>query len=157
MVFTPQTSNQVVRLTDPFTLVEQWDFLKSAMDGLNEKSHADYTPEKFFNTLIRITSLGEHGLVCLLQNAKGVNLGFGCGFSACDFDFQHCFYVWQAFSTGKCRTTLSELLRFTEQHAKRLGHSSIKIATRRMNHGADRLFQDILGFKREFYLYRKSL
>lgn len=153
------SQNSVLRLHNPFDIVQHWKFLESAMVALNDsrRSRAGYTPEKFFNTLTRVASQGEHGLVCLLQNAKGLNLGFGCGFSACDFDFDHCFYVWQAYSSGQCKTTLSELLAFTERHAKTLGHEKIKIATRRMNHGADRLFQDVLGFKREFYLYRKSL
>lgn len=157
-VLTPST-NRVVRLLDAYAIAKHWPFLESAMLALNDprRAKAGYSPEQFFNMLVRVTLLGNDGLVCLLTSKNGKPLGFGCGFSGEDFNFARCFYVWQAYSNQKCSTALSELLSFCESYARTLGHDCVKTSTPRMSGAADRLFEDILGFKREFYTYSKSI
>lgn len=156
--FTP-TTNQIVKLTNAYEIVENWKFLLSVMEELNDprRARAGYNAETWFNMLCRVACLGKHGLVCILTSKNGKPLGFGCGFSAEDFDMNRCFYVWQAYSNGKCHTALSEMLGYCESYARTLGHSKVKTATPRLNGAADRLFTETLGFDREFYTYTKTL
>lgn len=154
-----ESSNLVVRLTNAYDIVKHWPFLLAAMTALNDprRARANFTPESFFNMLNRVASLGEDGLVCLLTSKNHKPLGFGCGFTAEDFNMDRCFYVWQAYSNQRCQTALSELLGFCASHARTLGHSKIKTSTPRMSGAADRLFEDVLGFRREFFTYTKDI
>lgn len=153
------STNLVVRLTSAYDIAENWDFLLLTMEELCDprRARAKYTAESWFNMLCRVTTLGADGLVCLLTSKNGKPLGFGCGFSAEDFDLNKCFYVWQAYSNGKCHTALSEMLGYCESYARTLGHKKVKTATPRLNGAADRLFTETLGFDREFFTYTKNL
>lgn len=151
------TSNVVERLETPYDIVRNWEFLLKAMNELREKARADYTPETWFKMLCRVTALNHDGLICILKSKNNKKLGFGCGFSAEDFDMNKCFYVWQAYSTGQCHTTLSELLAFCEGYAVKIGHTKVKTSTPRMTGAADSLFTQTLGFDREFYTYTKNV
>jgi hypothetical protein len=151
------SANIVKRLANVFDIVEHWDFLKEAMEGLNKKARATYEPESFFYMLSKVASKGTDGLVVVLTSKNDKPLGFGCAFVATDFHGDDCFYVWAAFSTGKCRTTLTELQQACEDYARAIGQRVVKTATPRINHGADRLFCDILGYRREFTTYRKDI
>ena len=149
--------NEILRLKSAFELVEHWDFLKEAMEGLNKKARGNYNAESFFCMLTKVVDKGEDGLVVILQNKNGKSLGFGCAFTATDFNGDDCFYVWAAYSSGKCFTTLTELQQYCEDHARKIDVRVIKTATPRRNLGADRLFCDTLGYKKEFVTYIKTI
>lgn len=153
------STNRVVRLENAYQIVEHWGFLVYAMEQLNDprRANAGYTPESFFNTLLRVTSLNEDGLVCLLLSKNGKYLGFGCGFTATTFDFETCFYIWQAYSNSLCKTALSELLSHCERYAKNLGHTTVKASTPRTTGAANRFFEGILGFNLECFSYTKKI
>lgn len=150
------STNIVERLHTVEDVVKNWPFLLECMQGLNKKARADYTSESFFFTLIKAIQLGVHGLVVVLKNAEDIPLGFGCAFAATDFHGEQCFYVWATYSTGVCRTTLSELMEKCEEYARAIHFSVIKLSTPRINGAADRLFEG-LGFEQEFLTYKKIL
>jgi len=129
------------------------------MHQLNDqrRARANYTPESFFNMLTKVATMGEQGLICLLTSKNDKPLGFGVGFSAVDFNGDACFYVWAAYSNAKCKTTLNELLSACEMHAKTLEFNSVKMATPRITGAAFRLFEERLGFSREYITFKKNI
>lgn len=153
------STNEIVRITNAYSVIEHWPFFLEGMTQLNDprRARANYTPDKFFNMLSKVAELGDRGLLCLLTSKKGKPLGFGCAFAAMDFMGDECFYVWAAYSNSKCATALTELLDACENYAKFHGHTTLKTATPRITGAAYRLFEARLGFSREFITFRKDL
>lgn len=154
-----QSGNRYVRFRTAYQLVEKWDFFEEARKGLNNPHGArcNYTSEKFFNMMTRTTLMDEKGLVLMLTSKNGKPLGCGVAFAAQDFEGESCFYVWTCYTSGKCRSTLHDLLEYTSAYAKHLGFDAIKLATPRITGGAFRLFEDKLGFKRSFIAFTRKI
>jgi hypothetical protein len=149
--------NKLVRLHNAIDIVDNWDFLKESMEGLNKKARANYNDIKFFEMLCKVARMNKDGLIVILKSKNDKPLGFGCAFVATDFNGDDCFYVWAAYSTGKYHHCLTELQQACEDYARSIDQRVIKTATPRTNHAADRLFCDILGYRREFSTYRKDI
>ncbi len=154
-----QTSNEIVVLREPNEIFARWPFFLEGMLALGDprRANAKYTPENFFNMLIKVVQMGRAGLVAVLESKNGKPLGFGVGYTAVDFNEETCFYVREAYTNSKCTTTLNELLHYTESYARGLGHQCIKMSTPRINGAALRLFEEKLGFKRAHISFRKDL
>lgn len=154
------TTNRILRLTSAFDIVKHWGFFNEARLALNDPSKAreSYTELEFFNMCTKATNLpNDDGFVVMLTSKNGKPLGCGVAFAAEDFNGKRCFYVWCTYTNGKCTTALQELLHHAERHARSLGYREIKMSTRRINGGAMRLFEDKLGFEREFVAFTKSI
>lgn len=156
--YTPYSSNRLVELKTVYDLVGHWNFLQEGMTALNDqkRARANYNAESFLTMLTKVTLMPE-GIVLLLTSKNGKPLGFGCAFSATDFNGDSCFYVWCVYSNGRCHTCLSELQSHCEDFARRFGHTNIKIATKRNTAAAIRLFEGTLGYAREFLTFCKKL
>lgn len=158
-LFFGQSSNKVVRFRNPLDVFRHWNFLNEAREALNDprRSRENYSELDFLNMVIRAVNMGELGFVVMLTSKNDKPLGFGVAFDAQDFNQQSCFYVWAVHTTGRCPTALRELLHAAEAHARILGHKSLKMASRRIGGGAFRLYEDHLGFRREFVAFTKEL
>jgi hypothetical protein len=157
--FVPTTTNKVKVLTTVDEILEHWSFFYEAMVALNDpsKARANYTPEEFFNMLVKCTQLGREGLVLVLTSKNGKPLGCGCAFTGTDFCGETCFFVWAAYTTGRCTTALQELMSYAEDYARHIGHKNFRMSTPRINGAAFRLFEDKLGFRRDYITFKKSL
>ena len=153
------STNHCVRLNSAYEIVQHWPFLLEAMAALNafRRANAGYTAETFFDMLVRVASMNQDGLILLLQSKNNKNLGMGCAFTAVDFCGDACFFVWGAYTTGKCPTALKELLENCETYARSIGQKKLKMSTPRNTGSAIRLFETKLGFSREATTFAKQL
>jgi hypothetical protein len=154
-----QSGNKFIRFRTAYELVEHWKFFREACDGLNDPHGArrNYSIEYFFNMLTRVCLMEEKGLVLMLTSKNGKPLGCGVAFGAQNFDFENCFYVWATYTNGRCPTALKELLHYAEAYARHLGFDAIKMGTPRINGASFRVFENKLGFKRDFIAFTKSI
>ena len=159
MLKLPPTENRVIHVTTADEILDHWAFFNEGRMALNDPSRAraDYTPEGFFNMLVKVALMNTEGLILVLTDKNGNPLGFGCAFTGVDFQGDACFFVWECYSNSTCSTTTKELLNYTEEYAKSIGHNVIKLSTKRLTGAALRYFEGSLHFKREYIQFRKDI
>lgn len=151
--------NRFKRFTTAYELIDYWPFFAEACQGLNDPHGArrNYSEEYFFNMLTRVCLMEDRGLVLMLTSKNGKPLGCGVAYGATNFDFESCFYVWATYTNGRCPTALKELLQYAEAYARHLGYDAVKMGTPRINGASFRVFEQKLGFKRDFIAFTKPI
>ena len=153
------SSNRIVVIQDPLTLIENWPFIREGYKALADPNGAKVkcTEETFFRQMLKAVSLNKDSGLAMIVSKNNKPLAFVCFLSVINFDEEHHLFVWCSYSTGKCRTAMTELIAWGEQLAKRCGATSIKAVSPRINGSAFRLFERIWGFKRENITFTKEI
>lgn len=150
---------KVLRLTTSVYVIHFWDYLKSSLSSISDKTREPFDEEFTLKTLIHLVGDHEHAWLGLTLGPMGEPLGFAC-LQECTpmFSTERYFVVrWFYHTPGQFEATLCLMAGF-EEWAKAHNISHYAVTTRRSAGEAIKCFQSArYGFKKAFLTFEKQL
>ena len=152
--------NKFIEVDSLAAVTEQWPFLVSGLDELNETcvNGERVSESAFFRVVIHTMALpNDRGRVTVLANKNNEPLAFGIVFENTERFCKRSAIVYAVYSNHKCPTAVDELRDEAERWARHYGYEELHAVSRRINGATFRIFEKRWGFRRTAVIFKKDL